>query len=137
MTHGAHVIRRDDWQSALTEYMGQVGHLPFEFGVHDCALFAAGAVKAMTGVDLASDFRGYSNAIEGLMMVKRAGFLDHMDVFRQSLAPTDAPQTGDVAFTEGYEGMTIGIVSGRFILVAGKFQLERVPLAAATEMRAV
>lgn len=32
--------------------------IPFEWGTQDCCLFAASAVEAMTGTDIAAEFRG-------------------------------------------------------------------------------
>lgn len=33
-------------------------HTPFKWGENDCALFAADAIQAVTGVDIAEEFRG-------------------------------------------------------------------------------
>lgn len=44
---------------------------PFAWGGNDCALFAADGIKAITGVDIADDFRGkYSTEEEALALVK-------------------------------------------------------------------
>ena len=50
--------RKHDWPKLLHEYLNSVRDRPFKWGQHDCALFFCGAVEAMTGVDLARDFRG-------------------------------------------------------------------------------
>lgn len=47
-----------DWHHKLHDYLVANSKTPFKWGSFDCALFTAGAVQAMTGVDTASDFRG-------------------------------------------------------------------------------
>lgn len=47
-----------DWQDRLAAYLEDCQGRRFAYGSHDCALFAAGAVEAMTGVDLAEGWRG-------------------------------------------------------------------------------
>ena len=45
--------------------------MPFEWGVHDCCLFAANAIEAMHGVDIADDFRGkYSDQASAMALIK-------------------------------------------------------------------
>ena len=44
---------------------------PFAWGVHDCCLFAADAIEAMHGVDIADDFRGkYSDQVSAMELIK-------------------------------------------------------------------
>lgn len=51
------------WEEALSLYLDRCHDTQFKWGEHDCALFAAGAVKAMCGVDPAETMRGtYSDA---------------------------------------------------------------------------
>lgn len=51
------LCRAPDWEERLSVYLDRVRDEPFKWGSHDCALFAAGAVKAMTGTDPAAAFR--------------------------------------------------------------------------------
>ncbi len=51
-------MRLEDWEDRLAVYLARVETEPFAWGTHDCALFAASCVEAMTGVDPAVDFRG-------------------------------------------------------------------------------
>lgn len=46
--------RRPDWPERLATYIEARRHLPFEWGPNDCASFAAGGVRAMTGARLSS-----------------------------------------------------------------------------------
>ena len=44
---------------------------PFEWGVNDCCLYAANAILAYTGVDIASEFRGiYKSEFGALRAIK-------------------------------------------------------------------
>jgi hypothetical protein len=55
--------RFPDWPKRLNAHLETVRDKPFAWGEHDCALAAAGAIQAMTGVDIAAPLRGkYSSA---------------------------------------------------------------------------
>jgi hypothetical protein len=45
--------RLPDWPLRLEAFVQQRAHQPFAWGAQDCALFAADAVQALTGVDVA------------------------------------------------------------------------------------
>jgi len=49
----------------LKTYLDRVAEDPFEWGTHDCALFAAACVAAMTGMDFAETYRGKYNSARG------------------------------------------------------------------------
>jgi len=69
--------RLPDWRPRLVSFVNSVRARPFAYGTHDCALFAAGAVEAMTGVDLAKDWRGaYSSLKEGLHVLRNLPWSD-------------------------------------------------------------
>lgn len=56
------LTRHHDWEVRLHEFLQEREPEPFQWGRNDCALFACDAVLAMTGVDLAADFRNrYDN----------------------------------------------------------------------------
>lgn len=45
---------------------------PFSWGANDCAMFAADAIEAMTGVDVAAEFRGkYSTKLGAFKAIKK------------------------------------------------------------------
>ena len=51
--------RAEHWATrAFYEFLLSRAHTPFVWGKTDCALFCADGIKAITGVDIASDFRG-------------------------------------------------------------------------------
>lgn len=66
-------MRRADWQSRLAAFVQARAHMPFAWGRNDCCLFTVDAVQAMTGIDHASRFRGYSTALGAARVVERQG----------------------------------------------------------------
>jgi hypothetical protein len=53
------LVRAKDWQEgAYHRFLLERAQRPFAWGSNDCALFAADGIEAMTGVDIAFDFRG-------------------------------------------------------------------------------
>lgn len=51
-------MRRLNWHQHLAQTLQAAMTRPFSWGEHDCCLFAADCVQAVTGVDVAADFRG-------------------------------------------------------------------------------
>ena len=110
-------MRRGDWQSRLQAHILDWQDKPFRYGRFDCALFAAGAVKAMTGFDPARGFRGYRSEAEGLRKVKAKGFADHVAVFEARFERATRLCAGDIAVIETGEIRALGVVQGRGIYV--------------------
>lgn len=116
------LARRPDWLAQLTRYLEEARRLAFDPGAHDCALFAAGAVWAMTGVDLARAWRGtYSTLDEGLALLRAEGVEDHVELVGR-LLPEIAPiqaRIGDlVAVLEGNH-LALGVCGGSVVHVLG------------------
>lgn len=119
-----------DWRSRLTEYMADVSRVQFRPGRHDCALFVAGAVKAMTGVDHARGWRGYRSLATGQRKLEAKGFADHIALIA-SILPEITPimaQVGDVAVVDGHDVLALGIVQGAFVYVLRPSGAGLVPL---------
>lgn len=51
------VTRFEHWPSLLSAFLDARRNARFEYGVHDCCLFAADALRAITGTDFAAQFR--------------------------------------------------------------------------------
>lgn len=106
------MIRYPDWEDRLAAYLEGVSGKPFAWGKLDCALFAAGAILAQTGVDPAASFRGrYRSQASAFRAVKRAGF-DSVRAVLSSMTPEIPPafaRRGDiVADGNGSLGVCIG-----------------------------
>jgi hypothetical protein len=104
-----------DHISMLIAYAAEAGQRPFRPGRHDCALFAAGWVKLVTGRDLARGWRStYRSLSKGQHMLEDAGFTDHVE-FAAAHLPEVAPafaQVGDIAVLDN---QAFGIVAGEMI----------------------
>lgn len=50
--------RVGDWPRRLIDYLSEVEDKDFEYGTHDCFLFAVDCIKVMTEVDIGVDWRG-------------------------------------------------------------------------------
>lgn len=60
------LIRTEHWATrALDGFLRARARQPFAWGSNDCALFAADGVLAMTGVDIAAEFRGLYDSAAG------------------------------------------------------------------------
>lgn len=60
------------WETrAFNAFLRDEAKQPFQWGVRDCCLFPADAIKAITGVDIASDFRGkYTDETSAFALIK-------------------------------------------------------------------
>lgn len=114
------MIRLPNWRSAMSAYVDASRRRAFEPGGFDCALFFAGAVEAMTGLDPAAGFRGrYSTLAGGQRLLKKAGFANHVDMASKSLREIHPSQAaiGDGAAFELDGGWSLGLVNGERVFV--------------------
>ena len=104
-----------DRLTLLIDSAAEAGQRPFRPGRHDCALFAAGWVKIVTGQDLARGWRStYRSLLKGQHVLKDAGYADHVALAASHL-PEIAPafaQVGDIAVLDD---QAFGIVAGEMI----------------------
>lgn len=128
------MMRHPDWKLRLMQYLGEAARSPFVPGQHDCALFVAGAVEAMTGIDYARPFKGrYTTLKGGLRVLREAGFADHAALaaaWLPEIAPAFAAP-GDLAVIETPDGPAMGVVQGEGIYVLTVDRLGIVPLLGA------
>lgn len=121
------------WERHLIEYVQSVSRNSIETGVFDCALFAAGAVLAITGDDYAIDFRNkYRTYRHGKKMLKQLGFNDHVEYAASVLVELESPlfaQRGDIVVLEDQDGLdAFGVVQGEYVYVPTVNGLNLVPL---------
>lgn len=70
------MARVTDWPAQLDAAVEAARRRPFEWGTHDCALWAASVVQALTGVDHAAGLRGrYRSAAGALRLLAKRGGL--------------------------------------------------------------
>lgn len=129
------VTRLPDWRQRLVRYLAAEQAAPFSYGSHDCALLAAGAVEAVTGVDPAAEWRGtYTSLAGGLRAIRAAGYADLVDVV-DSLFERVEPRSalpGDVAAVDTPDGPALGVVVGPAVRVRRPEGLGTVHLSEAT-----
>lgn len=130
-------MRLTDWQPRLTAYLAMSARAAFKEGAHDCALFAAGAVQAMTGVDYAAAYRDrYTTTRGGMRILRRDGFSDHVALAAAHLAekPVARALPGDLAVIDTPDGPALGVVQGEGIFVLSQSGMALVPLLAACKV---
>jgi hypothetical protein len=115
-----------------------------EYGKNDCALFVADAIQAMTGVDIAEDFRGYTTqqgALAAIAKVTGKSTVEDAAAYcakKYGLPELEHPllaQRGDlvvVSQADGPGGLLLGLVhlSGACVVAPGDAGLRRIPLTA-------
>lgn len=117
--------RISNWESALSEYIESKRNAPFEYGVNDCCMFAAGSVEAITGEDPMAEFRGeYKSLATSVRALQEigAGDLESTMDGKFPIVPISHAQRGDLAFFDG----SIGVVIGSFAWFVSDDGLERV-----------
>lgn len=113
--------RLPDWQQRLTDYLRAHHARPFAWGRWDCAIFTAGAVRAMTGRDPMRGLRGYRTLAEGLRKARARGLEDHVAAVAATF-PEIHPAfagPGDIAVVPGAPGLALGLVQGPQVYVLG------------------
>ncbi len=140
--------RREDWPERLNALVEERRRTAFAWGTHDCILFAADAVAAMTGRDPAAAWRGAYADAEGAARIirlaaRRARRASHMgeggcaarggieEVLRAALGAPIMPafaQRGDVVLVETPAGPAAGICLGAACVFAAPRGLSYLPL---------
>lgn len=129
--------RLPDWRLRLDAFVTERLARPFEWGAHDCALFAADAVLAITGHDLAVGLRGL-RARQALRHLQAVGGV--AGLVPPCLAPLAGPQLafeGDLAMIEqagsGLRRWALGVVAHGGVIGPARAGLAIAPRAAAVQ----
>lgn len=130
--------RAEHWATrSFHEFLLSRAKLAFKWGENDCALFAADGIEAMTGVDIAADFRGkYIDEPGALAAIKSvAGGTTIADAAawcaaKHGLTELKFPlmaQRGDLVVFQNGPNLIAGLVhlSGRHIVAVGENGLYR------------
>lgn len=139
------LTRVQHWDTrALHGFLLERADQPFAWGVNDCALFAADAVQAATGTDIAAEFRGLYTDEDGALAAIRelTGGSTVADAAawcaaRHGLSEWQHPlcaQRGDLVVAENGGRLIAGIVhlSGRHVVTMAAEGLVRLPITAIT-----
>lgn len=115
------IVRADDWEDRLKTYLDRVSEDRFAWGEHDCAMFAAGAVRAMTGVDFGADLRGtYSTATSAKERLREIGDGTLLKYMRRNFGealPVSLAKRGDLVMRDR---TTIGVCVGTYTWFVGE-----------------
>lgn len=140
----AKLKRAQHWATrSLHQFLIDRATARFAWGTHDCALFAADGVQAMTGVDIASDFRGrYTDEAGAKAAIARItgvanGTVEDAAAWcaaKHGLVELIHPlmaQRGDLVVLEDAGRVIAGLVhlSGRHVAAAGEQGLKKIPIA--------
>lgn len=106
--------RLPDWPERLAAYIDARRRQPFAWGQQDCALFAADAVLAITGRDLARPWRGrYRSAAGAARILREQGGLHGMaDDALPRLPHVGQAQRGDLLLVDIDGVLSLGVVTG-------------------------
>lgn len=127
-------MRAPDWKARLVAHLERSSRASYALGQHDCALFAAGAVEAVTGHDPAAAWRGrYSTLNGGLKLLRKAGHQDYIEATAAHLPEIhpSAAAPGDIAVVEDPStgSLVLGVVQGEMIYVLREDGLGLAPRA--------
>ncbi|PZR83597.1 MAG: hypothetical protein DI537_34695 [Stutzerimonas stutzeri] len=105
------IQRKASWETDLSAFLLERENAAFVWGRTDCALFAADAVRAMTGEDLAAAYRGrYSTAAGSARALRRYGAGTLEDTLSALLPdrPIGYARRGDLVMAQGAVGICVG-----------------------------
>jgi hypothetical protein len=128
------MTRFGNWPSRLFDFVAERWEAPFVWGENDCVLFAADAVLAITGGDLAAQHRGtYDSALGAARLLKELGGIESLPVAAglEEVPPLMA-QRGDVVLVDQEErGPTLAVVVGEFVAGPGPNGVAYLPASSA------
>jgi hypothetical protein len=128
--------RHASWPEDLARVVDARAQTPFQWGEHDCCLFAADGVAAMTGVDPARELRDTYHDARGAakLLEARGGIAAIATAALGEPIATLLAQRGDVVLIEAGRGLSLGVCVGAAVAVPGDgglvfFALEQAQLA--------
>jgi hypothetical protein len=127
------ITRKIGWDVVyLHQFFTARSKMPFAWGTNDCCTFAADAILAMTGTDIAAPFRGkYTDLASALGAIKAVTKVGKVSsgvahcATKAGLAELTQPamaRRGDLVLVEDNDTWVAGVVhlNGRNVAVVGK-----------------
>lgn len=118
------LTRLPNWRARFDAECDRIRLTPFSWGSHDCGPGLAGNLAlAVTGVDVASHYRGrYTTMIGALRVLRNSGFSSLGDLVASLLPEHDHPsmaRVGDVVAIASASafGHALGVVNGERVFV--------------------
>src|SRR6185369_14639028 len=106
------LVRYEDWEIRLADYLYQCAGRRFKYGTFDCCKFSAGAVEVMTGVDVMAGF-SYHDARAAKLEIPRGLLAAFSTVMEQAGVKQVSPsfaQRGDLVVGK-FPRTTVGVVA--------------------------
>jgi hypothetical protein len=102
-----------DWETRIGVYVESLRDQPFLWGKLDCAIFAAGAVEAMTGVDPMAGLSGYGSEAEAdrVLKTETGGTLVRFMDSKFERVPVGFAHRGDLVMVDGGLALAMGEVA--------------------------
>lgn len=130
--HQADAVAAPAWRTRFEALVRARMTSPFDWGVHDCCLWAADATAAITGHDHAAAWRGtYSTAAQAARLLHQLGGIHALAALA---GPPCAPLragVGDVGLVQSGGQDLLAVCTGTHWLVPGTNGLAAHPLDAA------
>jgi hypothetical protein len=126
-------LRFEDWPRRLDELIARNLTRPCVYGTHDCCLWAAADVEALTGRDPGAEYRGtYASPLAAARLLKSLGGLDALaDRWLPRLPSPRLAQRGDVVAIQSESGPALAVNIGARIAAVSAEGLTFLPAAAA------
>lgn len=134
MSHAvASIARLPTWQTRWALLCIERSVRPFEWGAHDCCLWAADAVLAITGHDFAEGMRGrYASAADAARIMSGLGGLRAIaSAALGEPGPVALATVGDVVLIKNAGRELLAVCNGSVALATGARGLEPVGMDAA------
>lgn len=125
--------RLPDWPERLAAYFDSVANRSFQLGTHDCALFARGAVHALTGVVVQSPaFGAYVDEKSARRLLAALSFEGQVSLCLGDPMSPKFAQRGDVVmYVHEDHGDALGVCAGSTFCAPGYEHLEHRPMSEA------
>lgn len=111
------LTRKKTWEELLSIYIANAHDREFVWGQHDCASFAAGAIKAVTGHDLTDLFAGqYGDLRQAAQWLKTKGYRSFQEAVTDQLGGAVHPAQagrGDIVMRRVGNGNVLGVCVGK------------------------
>lgn len=120
--------KRTDWSERLMAYVESQRNTPFQWGTHDCCMFACSCIEAMTGEDPAAGFRGRYNSKATAFKIMKELYGTGLEKIVEAIAANSGVpevdirfhQRGDVVLARDKNGApAMGICLGPHVAIVG------------------
>lgn len=121
---------------ALQQFLDSVRDAPFEWGEHDCAMFAARAVDAARGTHHTQSVRAFGarSARDYRRLLRERGTLDSLTTGVLGHSVAAKIERGDVVLVGRGARAALGIAVPPVVLIAAEVGVRPLPLALAVRI---